>query len=79
MVDQTLDGNWLPLRIGAGGFVSGIDVAPDNTMVVRTDTYGAYLWNGSEWQQLVTSLSMPAENVDRGNAEGVYEIRIAPE
>ena len=78
MVDQTLDGNWLPLRIGAGGFVSGIDVAPDNTMVVRTDTYGAYLWNGSEWQQLVTSLSMPAENVDRGNAEGVYEIRIAP-
>jgi photosystem II stability/assembly factor-like uncharacterized protein len=78
VVDQSLDGNWRPLRIGAGGFVSGIDIAPDNTMVARTDTYGAYIWNGSEWQQLVTSLSMPAANVDRGNAEGVYEIRIAP-
>ena len=70
--------NWLPLRIGAGGYLTGIDIAPDDTMVVRTDTYGAYIWNGSEWQQLVTSLSMPAANVDTGNAEGVYEIRIAP-
>ena len=38
--------NWLPLRIGAGGFLTGIDIAPDDTMVVRTDTYGAYIWNG---------------------------------
>ena len=67
-----------PLRIGAGGYLTGIDIAPDDTMVVRTDTYGAYIWNGSEWQPLVTSLSMPAAHVDTGNAEGVYEIRIAP-
>ena len=37
-----------------------MDIAPDDTMVVRTDTYGAYIWNGTQWQQLVTSASMPA-------------------
>src|SRR4051794_16225437 len=72
------DSDWLPLRIGAGGYVTGIDIAADDTMVVRTDTYGAYIWNGTEWQQLVTALSMPAANVGIGNQEGVYEIRIAP-
>ena len=69
------DNNWLPLRIGAGGYVTGIDIAADDTMVVRTDTYGAYIWNGTEWQQLVTALSMPAANVGIGNEEGVYEIK----
>src|SRR5689334_7716697 len=69
---------WQTLHIGAGGWLTGIDIAPDGNMVVRTDTYGAYRWNGTQWQQLVTTASMPAENVGVGNAEGVYEIRIAP-
>ena len=47
-------------------------------MVVRTDTYGAYIWNGTEWQQLVTATSMPAGFVAaNANTEGVYEIQIA--
>jgi len=29
------DNNWLPLRIGAGGYVTGIDIAADDTMVVH--------------------------------------------
>ena len=70
--------NWLPLKVGAGGYLTGIDIAPDNTMVVRTDTYGAYIWNGTQWQQLVTSTSMPSENVVPDNSQGVYEIKIAP-
>src|SRR6266540_2780836 len=69
---------WKPLRIGAGGWLTGIDIAPDSTMVVHTDTYGAYLWNGLQWQQLVTSTSMPAADVSMGHSGGVYEIRIAP-
>ena len=69
--------NWKPLRIGAGGYLTGMDIAPDGTMVVRTDTYGAYIWDGTEWQQLVTSESMP--DVIAGVLhEGVFEIRIAP-
>ena len=60
VVDPTSSNTWQPVNIGAGGYLSGMDVAPDGTMVVRTDTYGAYIWNGSQWQQLVTSTSMPS-------------------
>ena len=49
VVDPTSSNTWQPLPIGAGGYVRGIDIAPDGTMVARTDTYGAYLWNGTEW------------------------------
>jgi len=69
---------WKPLRIGAGGWLTGIDIASDGTKVVRTDTYGACLWTGSQWTQLVTSTSMPASDVDIEKNAGVYEIRIAP-
>jgi hypothetical protein len=76
---------WQPLAIGAGGYLTGLDVAPDGTRVVRTDTFGAYRWNAgtSRWVQLVTALTMPAgDNGHAANgdwqAEGVYEIAIAP-
>jgi hypothetical protein len=73
---------WKPLRIGAGGWLTGLDIAPDGTKVVRTDTYGAYLWNAAagEWQQLVTSTGMPLEDqfLNYDQTEGVWEIRIAP-
>ena len=55
-----VDPNWQDLKVGGGGFVRGLDIAPDGTMVGRTDTNGAYLWNGSAWVQLVTASSMPA-------------------
>jgi hypothetical protein len=70
-----LDNSWKAVDIGAGGWLVGIDVAPDGTMVVRTDTYGAFLWNGTSWTQLATASSMPA-NVFYSAA--VYELRIAP-
>lgn len=69
------DKAWKPVNIGAGGWLVGIDVAPDGTMVVRTDTYGAYLWNGSGWTQLATAQSMP-QNLLYSSA--VYEIRVSP-
>ena len=46
VVDPVPVNAWQELKIGAGGFLTGIDIAPDDTMVVRTDTYGAYIWNG---------------------------------
>ena len=72
---------WRPLRVGAGGFATGLDISPDgSTRVVRADTYGAYIWNnaGAQWMQLVTASSMPALDAGVGSGEGVYEIRIAP-
>ena len=68
---------WKPLRVGAGGFIRGMDIAPDGTKVIHTDTYGAYLWDGTQWDQLVSTSTIPSI-VDVNNNMGVYEIRIAP-
>lgn len=70
-----LDGEWKQVKIGAGGWVTGIDISADGTMVARTDTAGAYLWDGTKWVELVTAYSMPDGT---GQVSGVYEIRIAP-
>ena len=79
VVDPTSSNTWQPVNIGEGGYLTGLDVAPDGAMVVRTDTYGAYLWNGSQWQQLVTATSMPSAFVTPNlDNQGVYEIQIAP-
>jgi hypothetical protein len=80
---------WADLPIGAGGFVTGISISQDNHVVVRTDTYGAYLWNPNvaapngtmgTWQQLCSSTSMPSNFTIMGNAvgsgTGVWEIQI---
>jgi hypothetical protein len=72
---------WRPLRVGGGGFLTGIDISSDgSTRLVRADTYGAYIWHAptSEWIQLVTSSSMPASDVKVDSNAGVYEIRVAP-
>ena len=82
VVDPIAANNWQTLDVGAGGFVDGIDIAPNGTTVVRTDTYGAYIWNGSTWQQLITATSMPSSFVTANNlsndGQGVYEIQVAP-
>jgi hypothetical protein len=73
--------NWQVLKVGAGGAVRGINIAPDGTTVVRTDTNGAYLYNGSSWTQLATYSSMPNNLVAAqtpGFGAGVYEIQVAP-
>ncbi|RYZ93103.1 MAG: exo-alpha-sialidase [Proteobacteria bacterium] len=71
---------WHSLKVGAGGFLTGLDIANDGTKVVRADTYGAYVWNESSkaWKQLVTESSMPVDDRVSGSHSGVYEIRIAP-
>jgi hypothetical protein len=65
---------WQTLRLGAGGQITDIHIDPsDNTTLIRTDTYGGYLYvpsgscsgwgttySGPCWQQLVTSNSIPS-------------------
>lgn len=77
-----------PLALGGGGWITGLDVHSDGTLVGRTDTYGCYLGNvtaGTKWQSLLSIASMPANAVGFNAAGtnfnagiGVYEIRIAP-
>ena len=73
---------WRPLRIGAGGWVTGIDVALDGTRVARCDTFGAYIWNSasSEWMPLLTTTSMPSGEwgPTKPGAGGIYEVAVAP-
>lgn len=71
---------WDYYPIGAGGFVTGIDVTANGVMVNRTDTYGGYVWNSStsRWDQLVTMQSMPSAQAGLENDVGINEIRIAP-
>src|ERR1700677_4672219 len=75
------------LMIGAGGNLSSISMAADGTMVVRTDTYGAYKWNPSAkapngtlgtWQQIVNVATMPVQFAANGQFfnDGVYEIQV---
>jgi len=56
---------WKRLRLGAGGYVTGINIARDGTKVVRTDTFGAYIWDeaGTIWRELLTRKTLPAGDV----------------
>ncbi len=49
---------WRALPVGAGGWITGIEVDPSGTTwLARTDTYGAYRWDSerSRWLQIVNS------------------------
>ena len=77
VVDPVSSSDWQTLDIGAVA-ISPALMPSATVMVIRTDTYGAYIWNGTEWQQLITATSMPAAFLTPDNAEGVTEIQIAP-
>lgn len=61
------------LRIGAAGYVRGLDVADDDSAVGYTDTYGAYIWEPSapslgnagglgSWRQLISSATISSSD-----------------
>jgi photosystem II stability/assembly factor-like uncharacterized protein len=85
---ETSDGTiFAPVKIGAGGFIRGVSIAPDGTKVVKTDTYGAWTFDpmahdcGADagcWRQCVTMASMPERDRGVGLNAGVYEIVVAP-
>jgi hypothetical protein len=76
---------WDAVHIGGGGYVTGLDVAADGTMVNRVDVYGCHGCIGTGvWSQLVTTINMPSSlvGVDGSTMKnagtlGGYEVRIA--
>ncbi len=76
--DQLLE--FKTMKIGGGGWLTGHVQHKDGTLIARADTYGCYLWNDGKkvWKQLVTSNSMPRDDVKPGAGTGVYEVAIAP-
>lgn len=90
--DNSTPKGWQNLCLGAGGLITGIDIAPDGTAVCRADVFGAYVYNRSAvnpgnagglgvWQQLLTTSAFSSYlsivNTP-GNSDGVFEIRVAP-
>jgi len=73
-------GEWTTLKTGAGGWITGMDIHPDGTKFIRSDVGGAYrLDNGSDtWTQLVTSESMPNNDIHWSKYLGVLSIASAP-
>jgi hypothetical protein len=77
---------WFPLKVGAGGWVTGLSVSDDGkTAINRTDTYGAYIKDftdsSSIWRQTVRSDTMPSDFVSRYGDwinDGAYEAVVAP-
>jgi photosystem II stability/assembly factor-like uncharacterized protein len=74
--------DWKPLKIGGGGWVTGIDVSPAEKALAycRTDVSGAYRWDAAAgmWRQIVTDRSLPPEYVEYGRFAGVDSIVGAP-
>lgn len=74
---------WQSLQTGAGGFVVGMSIANDGTVVVRTDTYGGYIKpvGASIWTLVLTNIALPSNAWSIANqvANGAfYELVIAP-
>src|ERR1035437_9329220 len=78
-----------PLKLGAGGQLTGLDIAFDGTKVVKTDAGNAYIWDATlspaRWRPLITSQTMPSGDVSTPTYNitnwlfgGVWEVRIAP-
>jgi hypothetical protein len=73
---------WAHVAVGGGGFITGLSFdASGQTFVIRTDVYGAYVWDksGDRWVQMATADAFPGvDRVQSGIADGAYEIAVAP-
>ncbi len=80
--DLSASYTWKPMKIGGGGWVTGLDVNPTekNLLYVRTDVSGAYRWNQAttSWKQVVTTSTMPAGSLSYGKYSGVDSLVGAP-
>lgn len=81
---QVADYTWDNLKIGGGGYVTGIVIHPSSkdVMYIRTDVGGAYRWDkdARRWQQMLTWVSPENANLigvdglalDPNNPDRVY-------
>ncbi|GCE10773.1 CBM96 family carbohydrate-binding protein [Tengunoibacter tsumagoiensis] len=61
--DLTTNYSWKQLRVGGGGFVTGLVIHPTSQNVIygRTDVGGAYRWDASSqsWSQIILANNIP--------------------
>lgn len=81
--DATNAVTWAQQLIGGGGYVCGINQLADGTMVIRTDTYGAYYRNTvsnptGAWRTATAMSSWPASQRYPERNTSPYEIIASP-
>lgn len=72
---------WRQGKMGAGGFVTGIDIHPSGElMLCRTDVGGAYKWDdaGKQWVQIATTERLPEGALGFFEYDGVSSLVSAP-
>jgi hypothetical protein len=71
---------WGIAPLGAGGWITGLDVHPDGTMFARPDTYGLYKFDRATetWTQKIHTGSLPPSEFLPYSIFGTYEVCIAP-
>jgi hypothetical protein len=69
--------NWQQLKIGGGGFVTGIAFDLNGVAYARTDVGGAYRWDESSqiWTQLLVSWAVPNPSQTDYNVESIATSR----
>jgi photosystem II stability/assembly factor-like uncharacterized protein len=75
--------HWQPVRLGAGGFVTGFVTHPLDASVryCRTDVGNAYRWDGGQWRPMVVRAGgkgMPADTAAAPAGCGVDSIAVDP-
>lgn len=79
IADQKL--TWQQGKLGAGGFVTGMDLHPSGELkLIRTDVGGAYKWDADrkEWIQLATTERLPEGALGFFQYDGVSSLVAAP-
>lgn len=80
-------GGWSALPLGCGGLTTGFDIAPDGTVVIRSDVGNCYYWSGRytstftnsvyQWMPIFTYTSMPLGYSTFVPTTGGYDIALA--
>ncbi len=56
---------WKRVGLGAGGYLTGIDVGINGELVARSDAQSAVYFDGTKWVPLVTFATLPADEKDK--------------
>jgi hypothetical protein len=73
-------GRFAAMKIGGGGYATGMDIAPDGTAVTRTNSGGAYVCSiaSCTWSLVTSYAQLDHGTINpNGNVDGVAEIAVA--
>ncbi|MEM8906221.1 MAG: glycoside hydrolase family 9 protein [Bacteroidota bacterium] len=81
MVMWAQDGEWKPLKTGAGGWITGLYIHPSGGPIyARSDVGGAYRWEADQakWVNIVTAENFSSDEIYWNTFSGVLSIVAAP-